>query len=89
VAHPRPPRGCRQDLLQFLRRRLTASTAMVNLLLQPREPLAAAPSRRLALWDLGFRPFYLLAALFAALWLGVIPDYALRLLSRQASRFSP
>jgi uncharacterized protein involved in response to NO len=30
------------------------------------EPAAAAP-RRFALWDLGFRPFYLLASVFAAL----------------------
>jgi uncharacterized protein involved in response to NO len=48
---------------------------MSNILLQPQEPLAATPARRLALWDLGFRPFYLLAALFAAL---SVPLWALQ-----------
>jgi uncharacterized protein involved in response to NO len=33
-----------------------------------------APARRFALWDLGFRPFYLLASAFAAL---SIPLWAL------------
>lgn len=40
---------------------------MANLLIQPLEPAATPPPHRLALWDLGFRPFYLLGALFAAL----------------------
>lgn len=35
----------------------------------------AAPARRLALWDLGFRPFYLLAAVLAAL---SVPLWALQ-----------
>ncbi len=48
---------------------------MANLLLQPQEPGATRPPRRLALWDLGFRPFYLLAALFAAL---SVPLWALQ-----------
>jgi uncharacterized protein involved in response to NO len=44
------------------------------MLIQPEEP-RRAPVRRLALWDLGFRPFYLLAALFAAL---SVPLWALQ-----------
>jgi uncharacterized protein involved in response to NO len=49
---------------------------MATLLIQPRQPARrAAPSGRLALWDLGFRPFYLLAAAFAAL---SVPLWALQ-----------
>jgi uncharacterized protein involved in response to NO len=48
---------------------------MATLLIQPREPVATPPPHRLALWDLGFRPFYLLAALFAAL---SVPLWALQ-----------
>jgi uncharacterized protein involved in response to NO len=48
---------------------------MTKVLLQPEEPEVTRPSRRLALWDLGFRPFYLLAALFAAL---SVPLWALQ-----------
>lgn len=47
---------------------------MAHVLIQPQEP-AAAPPHRLALWDLGFRPFYLLAALLAAL---SVPLWALQ-----------
>ena len=36
-------------------------------LLHLEEPPAAAVERRFALFDLGFRPFYLLASAFAAL----------------------
>ena len=36
-------------------------------LLTPMEPSSAAAPRRFALWNLGFRPFYLLAGLFATL----------------------
>src|SRR5512139_3277372 len=39
-------------------------------LLRIEEP-PPAPSRRWALWDLGFRPFYLLASTFAALSIGL------------------
>jgi hypothetical protein len=35
------------------------------------EPRAPAP-RRFALWDLGFRPFYLLASMFAALSIALL-----------------
>ena len=35
------------------------------------EPLRLAPARRFALWQLGFRPFYLLASVFAALSIGL------------------
>jgi uncharacterized protein involved in response to NO len=48
---------------------------MANLLIQPLEPAATPPPHRLALWDLGFRPFYLLGALFAAL---SVPLWALQ-----------
>ena len=44
------------------------------LLIRPQEPAASQP-HRLALWDLGFRPFYLLGALFAAL---SVPLWALQ-----------
>ena len=47
---------------------------MANILIQPEQSTAMLP-RRLALWDLGFRPFYLLAALFAAL---SVPLWALQ-----------
>jgi uncharacterized protein involved in response to NO len=58
-----------------LRQRLTGTTAMANMLIQPLEPAATPPPHRLALWDLGFRPFYLLGALFAAL---SVPLWALQ-----------
>ena len=46
---------------------LRADTGTMNMLLmQPEEPSSITPRRRLALWELGFRPFYLLAAMFAA-----------------------
>ncbi|MEY8878837.1 MAG: NnrS family protein [Leptothrix sp. (in: b-proteobacteria)] len=49
---------------------------MATLLIQLDEPTRrAAPGGRLALWDLGFRPFYLLAAAFAAL---SVPLWALQ-----------
>jgi uncharacterized protein involved in response to NO len=48
---------------------------MANLLIQPLEPAAMPPPHRLAVWDLGFRPFYLLGALFAAL---SVPLWALQ-----------
>jgi len=48
---------------------------MATPLIQPREPAHRVPAYRLALWDLGFRPFYLLAALFAAL---SVPLWALQ-----------
>ena len=49
---------------------------MATLLIQPQEPARrGAPSGRFALWDLGFRPFYLLAAAFAAL---SVPLWALQ-----------
>jgi uncharacterized protein involved in response to NO len=73
VAHPRRARGCRQELLRLLRR-LTGAKP-VDKLIRLQERLDAAPARRLALWDLGFRPFYLLAALFAAL---SVPLWALQ-----------
>lgn len=49
--------------------------AMTESLHELREPAPPASPRRLALWDLGFRPFYLLAALFAAL---SVPLWALQ-----------
>jgi len=48
---------------------------MAKRLIQPLEPAGPLPPHRLALWDLGFRPFYLLAALFAAL---SVPLWALQ-----------
>ncbi len=48
---------------------------MANLSMPPQEAADTLPLRRLALWDLGFRPFYLLAALFAAL---SVPLWALQ-----------
>jgi uncharacterized protein involved in response to NO len=54
---------------------LTGQELMANLLIQPQESTATPLPRRLALWDLGFRPFYLLAALFAAL---SVPLWALQ-----------
>jgi uncharacterized protein involved in response to NO len=72
VANPHLAHCRRQDLLRLLRR-LRPATPTAEMLIQLHEP-AAAP-RRLALWDLGFRPFYLLAALFAAL---SVPLWALQ-----------
>ncbi len=34
---------------------------------EPPAPCSAAPPRGFALWQLGFRPFYLLASAFTAL----------------------
>ncbi|MDP1902152.1 MAG: NnrS family protein [Rubrivivax sp.] len=48
---------------------------MVKPVIPLREPAVPLPPHRLALWDLGFRPFYLLAALFAAL---SVPLWALQ-----------
>jgi uncharacterized protein involved in response to NO len=49
---------------------------MATLLIQPQEPARrSVPPGRFALWDLGFRPFYLLAAAFAAL---SVPLWALQ-----------
>ncbi|ACB33743.1 NnrS family protein [Leptothrix cholodnii SP-6] len=49
---------------------------MATLLIQPQEPARrGVPPGHFALWDLGFRPFYLLAAAFAAL---SVPLWALQ-----------
>ena len=48
---------------------------MSNVLLRLEEPRPPAPPAGLALWQLGFRPFYLLASVFAAL---SIPLWALQ-----------